>query len=71
MSFKLKLLYLLLFILSLQKSYAQQNNDPIIEYITESVADNLSEDFDYTELVERLNYYRRNNINLNKTNRQQ
>ena len=71
MSFKLKLLYLLLFILSLQKSYAQQNNDPIIEYIIESVADNLSEDFDYTELVERLNYYRRNNINLNKTNRQQ
>lgn len=71
MSFKWKLICCLTFILGLQKTYAQQTNDPIIEYILESVADNQSEDFDYTELVDRLNYYRRNNINLNKTNRQQ
>ena len=51
--------------------YAQQTNDPIIEYIIESIVDNQSEDFDYTELVDRLNYYRRNKINLNKTNREQ
>lgn len=57
--------------LGFQKTFSQQNNDPIIEYILESVADNLSEDFDYTELIDRLNFYRRNNINLNKTNRQQ
>lgn len=57
--------------LNLKNSYAQQTNDPIIEYILESVAENQSSDFDYTELVDRLNYYRKNKINLNKTNRQQ
>src|SRR6476620_945393 len=50
---------------------AQQTTDPIIEYIVESVAENQNEDFDYTELVERLNYYRRYPINLNKTSKDQ
>nr|MBC7612092.1 hypothetical protein [Pseudopedobacter sp.] len=53
------------------KSYAQQTNDLVIEYIIESIAANQTEDFDYTELVDRLNYYRKNKINLNKTNREQ
>lgn len=48
---------------------AQQSNDPIIEYILEVIAENQSEDFDYTELVERLNFYRRNPLNLNKASR--
>jgi hypothetical protein len=71
MSFSFKLIGFIFLMLIVVSSHAQQNNDPIIEYILESVADNQSEDFDYTELVEKLNYYRNNKINLNKTNRQQ
>lgn len=51
--------------------HAQKTNDPIIEYILESVAANQTEDFDYSELVDRLNNYRKNKINLNKTSRDQ
>ncbi len=72
MSFNKKILigfYFLIF--GLQKMYAQQTNDPIVEYIIEAIVSNQTEDYDYTELVERLNYYRKNKINLNKTNREQ
>ncbi len=51
--------------------FAQQVNDPIIEEIIESVVANQTDDYDYTELVERLNYYKKNKINLNKTNKEQ
>lgn len=51
--------------------FAQQDNDPIIENIIESVVANQTEDYDYTELVERLNFYKKNKINLNKTNKEQ
>ena len=72
MSFKRKLLIFCVFLItSFEKSYAQQNNDPIIEYIIESIVANQSEDYDYTEIVERLNYYRRNKLNLNKTTKEQ
>lgn len=50
---------------------AQQDNDPIIEDIVESVVANQTEDYDYTELVERLNYYKKNKINLNRTNKEE
>lgn len=52
------------------KNYSQ-NADAIIEYIIESVAENLGEDFDYTEMVDRLNYYRKNPLNLNKASKAQ
>jgi len=72
MSFKNKLLFFFFVLIGCSKiSYAQINNDPVIEYILEFVAENQNEDFDYTELVERLNFYRKNKLNLNKTSKNQ
>ena len=51
--------------------FAQQDNDPIIEDIIESVVANQTEDYDYTELIERLNYYKKNKINLNRATKEQ
>lgn len=48
-----------------------QQNDPVIEAVMESMAANQTEDYDYTELAERLEFYKTHKINLNKTNRQQ
>jgi hypothetical protein len=45
---------------------AQSEPDVIIEQIIESVTENAGEDFDYSELGERLNFYSKNPINLNK-----
>ncbi len=67
MNSKRKFAFILSLSLIFTKSYAQQTNDPVIEYIMESIAENQTEDFDYTEIVDRLNYYRKNKINLNKT----
>ncbi|QNL49158.1 helix-hairpin-helix domain-containing protein [Olivibacter sp. SDN3] len=44
-----------------------QTNDLLIEQLVESMVEELGEDFDYTELTEKLNYYRIHPINLNKT----
>jgi hypothetical protein len=66
-----KIGWILLFCLFAKANLAQQSNDAVIEYILESIAENQSEDFDYSELVETLNNYRRNPINLNKTNKEQ
>lgn len=79
MNFRISIISILIFLGAIKITYAQtlpvkkpvknygQNTDGIIEYIIESVAENLSEDFDYTEMVDRLNYYQKNRINLNKT----
>ena len=56
-------------VMILNKLSAQTENDAIVEAIIESVTENAGEDFDYSELVERLNFYRKNPINLNKTGR--
>jgi len=45
---------------------AQTETDQVVEDIIESVTEDAGEDFDYSELVERLNYYYKNPINLNK-----
>ncbi len=83
MNFKIGLSLFFIFIFGINIGYSQtqtekkpvknygQNTDAIIEYIIESVAENLGEDFDYTEMVDRLNYYHKNPINLNKTNKTQ
>ncbi len=68
---RFKIRFILCFCLVAKIGLAQQGNDAVIEYILESIAENQSEDFDYSELVETLNNYRRNPINLNKTNREQ
>lgn len=71
MSFKLKRLLFLLFFVSTNPIFAQQDNDPIIETIIEGVVANQTDDYDYTEVVERLNFYKKNKINLNKTTKEQ
>lgn len=45
---------------------AQTEAELIIEQIVESVTEDAGEDFDYSEFTERLNYYFKNPINLNK-----
>ena len=50
---------------------AQQTEDPIIANILESLSETQTEDFDYTELAERLNRFKKNKINLNRTSRNQ
>jgi len=43
------------------------NNDDI-EQKVENIAENTDVDLDYTELIETLNFYRENPVNLNNTN---
>lgn len=55
------------FLLSGFYSSAQEVNDQLIEQLVEAMADELAEDTDYTDLLERLSYYQQHPINLNKT----
>ncbi|MEJ6980218.1 helix-hairpin-helix domain-containing protein [Pedobacter sp. P351] len=64
MSFKLVLLTSLL--VFSQKVKSQTETDLLIEQIIEPMFESTSEDFDYSEIVERLNYYNKNPFNLNK-----
>lgn len=48
-------------------SSAQEVNDQLIEQLVESMADELAEDTDYTDLLERLSFYQQHPIDLNKT----
>lgn len=50
---------------------SQVKNEEFIEQILESVAQNVSEDYDYSEINERLNFYYRNPLNLNSVNKEQ
>ncbi|WP_225869620.1 helix-hairpin-helix domain-containing protein [Pedobacter psychroterrae] len=59
-------LFILLFILfSCDSCMAQE--DELIKDIVESFAENLSEDYDLSELIEQLHYLRKHPINLNNT----
>lgn len=70
MSFKLGISIgvLLFFTLTVR---SQTPVDLMVEQIIESVTENAEEDFDYSELVERLNYYSRNPLNINKVTSEQ
>lgn len=62
-----KVLFSALFMFLLYvKSSAQE--DPIIRDIIEQLAPELEADYDLSELIDNLSYYRRNPINLNKAN---
>ncbi|TZF82759.1 helix-hairpin-helix domain-containing protein [Pedobacter sp. BS3] len=66
------LLCILFFCVGTTRLMAQVDDaNAVIEPIIESVAENAGEDFDYSELTERLNFYFRNPINLNKASEQQ
>ncbi|SOD12720.1 helix-hairpin-helix domain-containing protein [Pedobacter xixiisoli] len=47
---------------------AQTQEDQLIKDLIESIAENLPEDYDLSELQDRLTYYRKHPINLNNTN---
>lgn len=70
MNSKIYLLHLAL-ILFCTNLIAQPAADLPLENILESIAENQSEDFDYTELFEILNKYHKNPINLNNTDKNQ
>lgn len=48
-------------------AHGQVEPDSLLEQLLESTADERAEDTDYAELVERLAYYRRHPIDLNRT----
>lgn len=50
------------------KGYAQREVEPEVEIILESVADNVGDDYDFSDLVERLNQYRKTPLNINTAN---
>ena len=49
---------------------AQTDADLLVERLTELAAEELAEDFDFSELVERLDFYQRYPIDLNHTDGQ-
>lgn len=73
MNFKKRwLACILLLLLIMEKTaFSQTENDLITEQIIESIVENVDADFDYSELTERLNFYRKHPINLNKSNSDQ
>ncbi|MBC7746095.1 MAG: helix-hairpin-helix domain-containing protein [Flavobacterium sp.] len=47
-------------------NYAQNATDLIVQQIIEDLMEDQSEDFDFSELTERLNFYRKNPIEINR-----
>lgn len=63
---------MVIFCLLLSKiSHSQVQNDIVMEQIIESMAQNFSEDHDYSEIIERLNHYRKTPININEATKEQ
>ncbi|MGB4774893.1 MAG: hypothetical protein WBP45_06965, partial [Daejeonella sp.] len=50
---------------------SQTENDPVVDEIIESISENVNEDFDYSELAERLSFYRKHPVNIGKINPRQ
>ena len=73
MSFNLLIIACLYFafFLGCNEAFSQIKSDEFIEQILESVAQNVSEDYDYSEIIERLNFYHRNPLNLNTVTKEQ
>ena len=55
--------------MAMQKSYAQQFFDPetVVESLIEELIEEAEEEYDYSDIFERLEFYLRNPIDLNKT----
>lgn len=51
--------------------FAQADNDSLIEQVIEYIAENISEDQDYSEITERLNYLRKYPLDINKATKEQ
>ncbi|WP_084238422.1 helix-hairpin-helix domain-containing protein [Pedobacter africanus] len=65
----MKILYVLFFLFPAFSGLAQE--DEKVKDIIESLAENLPEDTDLSELTEKLAYFRKHPINLNKTTPEQ
>ena len=50
---------------------AQVDNDALIGQIMEYIAENISEDKDYSEVTEQLSFYRKHPLNINKVEKEQ
>lgn len=61
-----KLLLLFSFLLIFHNTFCQTTQEREIEIIIEAAAENLPDDYDYSELVAQLNNYRQHPLNLNK-----
>ena len=64
---RFKLLVLAAFLLIGFVAKAQTQEDQLLKDLIESIAENLPEDYDLSELQDRLTYYRKHPINLNNT----
>jgi len=73
MNFDFKPVYLMVLITILlsRTTFSQVQNEFLIEQIMEAIAHNLTEDHDYSEITERLNYYKRTPIDINRAGREQ
>ncbi|WP_207423388.1 ComEA family DNA-binding protein [Desertivirga brevis] len=67
MSFK-GLLLLGLLVVPFRRAVAQTDQDPIIETIIESVMETVGNDFDFSDLIEKLNFYKKHPLDINKAN---
>lgn len=63
-----KFIIIVAFLLHGLTANAQTQEDQLIKDLVESIAENLPEDYDLSELQDRLTYYRKHPINLNNTN---
>lgn len=50
---------------------AQSEEDLLIRQIIEYIAENVAEDLDYSEIAERLNFYKEHPLNINKADKEQ
>ncbi|RYE18740.1 MAG: hypothetical protein EOP42_30230, partial [Sphingobacteriaceae bacterium] len=63
---QIKILLLILFFLFSTKVFSQTAQEREIEIIIEAAAENLPDDYDYSELINQLQNYRQHPLNLNK-----
>ena len=72
MSFNKKISIIVAFTLGFWNiSFAQNEIDPIVIQIIDDLSDDLPEDFDFSELTERLQFYRKNPVEINKISQEQ
>jgi hypothetical protein len=62
---------IILCLLLSKMTHSQVQNDIVLEQIIESMAQNFSEDHDYSEMIERLNLYRKLPLNINTATKEQ
>ena len=62
---QIKILLLMLFLLLSKNTFSQTAQEREIEIIVEAAAENLPDDYDYSDLISQLQNYRQHPLNLN------